>query len=102
MSITMTTRATALHHYQGLNLRIGLLPQRSGLGQVAGDTKFSPPEMAFGDEVLKLALHETNERVYAIVKTETARAALFTEYLPSDPGVVRFDSGGVGKLGTVG
>ena len=72
---------------------IRIRTQRNWLGQVAGATKLSPPETTLGDEVLKLALQETNERVYTIVKTETARAALFAEYLPPDPSVVRFDNG---------
>lgn len=82
-------------------LKIGLRTKRNWLGQVAGVTKLSPPETTLGDEVLKLALHETNERVYAIVETETARSALFARYLPPDPGVVRLDSGVGGQLSAI-
>lgn len=81
--------------------RIGVRSERSWLGQVAGDSKLSPPEMTFGNKVLKLALHKTNERVYAIVKAETARSALFAKHLPPGPSVVRPDDGVGGEASAI-
>lgn len=78
-----------------------MLSGRSWPGQVAGDTKLSPPETTFGNEVLKLTLHETNERIFAILRAETAGSALFAKHLPPDPRVVRRDDGVAGKLSAI-
>lgn len=64
-----------------------------GLGVVEGATQFSPPKMAFGGEVLEIALYRANEGISAVLKPKASRSTFLGQHPPSGPRVIASDDG---------